>query len=146
MKRKSLFGNVVSFPCDRQSHYLCGEFLRRRGTMAVKNKTLKLEWLILMMFALFAIPALAQWIGPQTPSQRSENSVQSSHKPIQVDVSLVLVSVTVTDPYDRLVTGLGKENFRVFEDGTQQEIVDFSTEDVPISIGVIFDMSGSMSD
>jgi hypothetical protein len=52
----------------------------------------------LMMFTLFAIPALAQWIGPQTPSQRSEDSVQSSHKRIQVDVSLVLVNVTVTDP------------------------------------------------
>ena len=112
----------------------------------MKNKTLKLEWLILMMFTLFSIPTFAQWIGPQTPSQRSEDSVQSSHKRIQVDVSLVLVNVTVTDPYDRLVTGLGKENFRVFEDGTQQEIVNLSSEDVPISIGVIFDMSGSMAD
>jgi Ca-activated chloride channel homolog len=52
----------------------------------------------------------------------------------------------VTDPYSRLVTGLDKDNFRVFEDGTEQEIATFSSEDVPISIGVIFDMSGSMSD
>jgi Ca-activated chloride channel homolog len=114
--------------------------------VTVKNKPLKLEWLIVMMFTLSAIPALAQWIGPQAPSHPSEESVQNSRKPIQVDVSLVLVNVTVTDPYDRLVTGLEKENFRVFEDGTQQEIVNFSSEDVPISIGVIFDMSGSMSD
>ena len=114
--------------------------------MAVKNKTLKLEWLILMMFTLFSIPTFAQWIGPQAPSHPSEESVQNSRKPIQVDVSLVLVNVTVTDPYDRLVTGLGKENFRVFEDDTQQEIVNLSSEDVPISIGVIFDMSGSMAD
>lgn len=117
-----------------------------RGTLTVKNKAPKLEWLGLVMFTLFVIPAFAQSIGPQTPSQPSEESVQSSHQPIQVDVSLVLVNVTVTDPYDRLVTGLGKENFRVFEDGTQQEIANFSTEDVPISIGLIFDMSGSMSD
>ena len=54
--------------------------------------------------------------------------------------------MTVTDPNDRLVTGLEKENFRVFEDGKEQEIATFSSEDVPISIGVIFDMSGSMSD
>jgi len=114
--------------------------------VTVKNKTLKLEWLILMMFTLFSIPTFAQWIGPQAPSHPSEESVQNSRKPIQVDVSLVLVNVTVTDPYDRLVTGLGKENFRVFEDGTQQEIVNLSSEDVPISIGVIFDMSGSMAD
>jgi len=59
---------------------------------------------------------------------------------------MALVNVTVTDPYDRLVTGLEKENFRVFEDGVEQEVVSFSSEDVPISIGVIFDMSGSMSD
>ena len=63
-----------------------------------------------------------------------------------MDVSLVLVNLTVTDPNDRLVTGLEKENFRVFEDGREQEIVTFSSEDVPISIGVIFDMSGSMAD
>ena len=63
-----------------------------------------------------------------------------------MDVSLALVNVTVTDPNDRLVTGLEKENFRVFEDGKEQEVATFSSEDVPISIGVIFDMSGSMAD
>jgi len=61
-------------------------------------------------------------------------------------VTLALVNVTATDPYGRLVTGLEKENFHVFEDGMEQEIVSFSSEDVPVSIGLIFDMSGSMSD
>jgi Ca-activated chloride channel family protein len=41
---------------------------------------------------------------------------------------------------------LDKANFRVCEDGTEQEVVNLSSEDVPISIGLIFDMSGSMSD
>ena len=58
---------------------------------------------------------------------------------------MALVNVTVTDPYNRLVTGLEPDNFRVFEDNVEQEIVSFSSEDVPISIGVIFDFSGSMS-
>ncbi len=62
-----------------------------------------------------------------------------------MDVDLALVNVTVTDPYNRLVTGLEMENFRVFEDNVEQEVVTFSAEDVPISIGVIFDFSGSMS-
>ena len=61
------------------------------------------------------------------------------------DVDLALVNVTVTDPYNRLVTGLDQENFRVFEDNIEQEITHFSSEDVPISIGVIFDVSGSMA-
>jgi Ca-activated chloride channel family protein len=64
---------------------------------------------------------------------------------LHVDVDMALINVTVTDPYNRLVTGLDPDNFRVFEDNIEQEVVTFSAEDVPISIGVIFDFSGSMS-
>jgi Ca-activated chloride channel homolog len=64
---------------------------------------------------------------------------------LKLDVDLALVNVTVTDPYNRLVTGLDPDNFRVYEDNIEQEVVTFSSEDVPISIGVIFDMSGSMT-
>ena len=76
------------------------------------------------------------------------NTVGTSFKPgstIHFDVDLALVNVTVTDPYNRLVTGLETDNFRVYEDNIEQEVVTFSAEDVPISIGVIFDFSGSMS-
>ncbi len=66
-------------------------------------------------------------------------------KVIRTDVDLALVNVTVTDPFNRLVTGLDQDNFRVFEDNSEQEIVSFSSEDVPISIGVVFDFSGSMA-
>src|SRR5262249_6919611 len=52
---------------------------------------------------------------------------------------------TVTDPYSRIVTGLEPDNFRIFEDNVEQEVVNFSSEDVPISIGVILDLSGSMA-
>ncbi len=68
------------------------------------------------------------------------------HDTLRQRVNMVLVPVTVVDPYDRLVTGLQQDNFRVYDNGVEQEIVHFSEEDVPISIGVIFDMSGSMSD
>jgi Ca-activated chloride channel family protein len=77
-----------------------------------------------------------------------KDTLSSSFKPgktIKFDVDLALVNVTVTDPYNRLVTGLETDNFRVFEDNVEQEVVTFSAEDVPISIGVIFDYSGSMS-
>jgi Ca-activated chloride channel homolog len=65
---------------------------------------------------------------------------------IRVDVNLVLVPVTVTDPMDRLVTGLEKQDFSVYEDNALQTIKSFSAEDMPVSIGVIFDLSGSMTD
>jgi len=86
---------------------------------------------------------------PQSSTQATPDKPQvakKSAKSMKVDVDMTLVNVTVTDPYGRLVTGLEQNNFRVFEDNTEQEVVRFSSEDVPISIGVIFDMSGSMAD
>ncbi|MDQ2833763.1 MAG: VWA domain-containing protein [Acidobacteriota bacterium] len=64
---------------------------------------------------------------------------------IRVDVNLVLVPATVTDPMNRLVTGLDRENFQVFDNNVGQVIKSFSTQDAPITIGIIFDLSGSMS-
>jgi Ca-activated chloride channel homolog len=63
---------------------------------------------------------------------------------IRVDSNLVLIPVTVTDPMNRFVTGLERENFKVFEDKVEQPVSSFSSEDAPLSIGVIFDCSGSM--
>ncbi len=64
---------------------------------------------------------------------------------IRVDVNLVLVPLTVTDPLNRLVTGLDKDNFFLYENNGPQTIKTFSSEDAPVSIGVIMDLSGSMS-
>jgi len=68
-----------------------------------------------------------------------------SGKSLKVDVDLVLVNVTVTDPMNRLVTGLEKEHFRLLEANAAQEIRHFSSEDSPISVGVVLDLSGSMN-
>ena len=72
-------------------------------------------------------------------------SLKTHGKPMKVDVDLVLVPVTITDPMNRLVTGLDKENFSLFEGKEAQLIKTFSSEDAPVSLGVIFDMSGCMS-
>ncbi|MGH9667222.1 MAG: VWA domain-containing protein, partial [Bryobacteraceae bacterium] len=63
---------------------------------------------------------------------------------IRIDSTLVLVPVSVTDPLNRFVTGLEQKHFRVFEDKVEQEISQFSSEDAPLSIGLVFDTSGSM--
>jgi Ca-activated chloride channel homolog len=63
---------------------------------------------------------------------------------VKTDVKLVLVPVSVMDPMQRLVTGLQAENFQLFEGKKPQEIRHFSSEDVPVSIGIILDTSGSM--
>jgi Ca-activated chloride channel family protein len=77
--------------------------------------------------------------------RRGTPSVPIRSQGVHVNVDLALVNVTVTDSYDRLVAGLHSDNFHVFEDNIEQEVVTFSSEDVPISIGLIFDVSGSMA-
>jgi Ca-activated chloride channel family protein len=64
---------------------------------------------------------------------------------IRMNVDMVLVPVTITDPLNRLVTGLEKEDFQVYENNGEQPIVTFASEDAPVSIGIIFDLSGSMT-
>ena len=99
----------------------------------------------LLLFAGFATTARAQIEAPgPVPAPKTEKTQRG--KSLKSEVDMTLVNVSVTDPYGRLVTGLEQGNFRVFEDNVEQEIVRFSSEDVPVSIGVIFDMSGSMSD
>ena len=75
----------------------------------------------------------------------TDPALKTHTKPVRVDVDLVLIPATITDPMNRLVTGLERENFELFENGQKQEIRHFSSEDAPVSLGVIFDMSGSMS-
>jgi Ca-activated chloride channel family protein len=84
-------------------------------------------------------------VAPEPPKEpEGDPSLRTHTKPVKVDVNLVLVPVTITDPMNRLVTGLDRDNFNLFEGRDQQVIKTFSSEDAPISLGVIFDMSGSM--
>ena len=64
---------------------------------------------------------------------------------IRMNVDMVLVPVTITDPLNRLVTGLEKEDFQVYENNGEQRVLSFASEDAPVSIGIIFDLSGSMT-
>jgi Ca-activated chloride channel homolog len=111
---------------------------------------------LLLLAAFVSLPLLAQVstdevhvqpriqpTGPREPS--IDPALQAHTKPYKVDVDMVLVSVTITDPLNRLVTGLDRDNFNLFEGKERQEIKTFSSEDAPVSIGVIFDMSGSMA-
>ena len=77
-------------------------------------------------------------------STAATRTVESRPVDLRVNKTVVLINVTVEDPLNRFVTGLEKEHFRLFEDKVEQEITQFSCEDAPISIGLVFDTSGSM--
>ena len=79
--------------------------------------------------------ALTTWAADRAP--RSD---------FRVDSKLVLIPVSVTDPMNHAVTGLPREAFHVFEGKVEQPLVQFASEDAPVSIGIVFDSSGSMRD
>jgi Ca-activated chloride channel homolog len=63
---------------------------------------------------------------------------------LRVDVDLVVVNAAVTDSMNKHVSGLKKEDFHLWEDKIEQQIEYFSMENVPLSVGIIMDVSGSM--
>lgn len=64
----------------------------------------------------------------------------------RVGVATVFLKVSISDPLGRYVTGLEKEHFQIFEDKVEQPITHFSQQSAPISVGIVFDVSGSMKD
>jgi Ca-activated chloride channel homolog len=98
-------------------------------------------------FALFAGWTLAQPNSKEKSLQATSTAAASQESPVaifQAHADLVLIPVTVTDTLNRFVLGLQKEDFRLSEDGVEQNVALFSGEDAPLSIGVLFDESGSM--
>jgi Ca-activated chloride channel homolog len=101
----------------------------------------------LLVFAVFTCVLSAQRKAdtPQAETPQKDEPQVSPHG-INVDVDLVLANVTVTLRDGRFVTGLEKENFKLYEDKVPQEIAYFSSEDIPLTVGIILDVSGSMKD
>jgi Ca-activated chloride channel family protein len=90
------------------------------------------------------VHVLPRFVAPPTDAATPLASLGTNLTLIKKDVSLVTVPVTITDEMERLVLGLDKNNFKIFDGKQQQEIRHFSTEDAPASVGIILDTSGSM--
>jgi Ca-activated chloride channel family protein len=85
--------------------------------------------------------------GKQAPLQQIRSQLSDpggQDGPLRIGTDLVSLTVTVTDAYNRLVTGLDKQHFEVFEDKVKQDISFFNDDDAPVNMGIIFDVSGSM--
>ncbi len=78
-------------------------------------------------------------------SGQKKSGIEIDNGPVITNTDLITFTVTVTDTYGRYVSGLGKNAFTVLDEKKPQEITFFSDDDAPVSVGVIFDVSGSMS-
>lgn len=79
------------------------------------------------------------------PSPTPQPGQQVDDTTVMVQTDLVTLTVTVTDNYGRFVSGLNKKHFTILDDKEEQVIEHFSDDDAPVTVGVIFDVSGSMS-
>ena len=154
------FGSVGSATQSRYSVRAAGRFAVQPVKPVVRPRKTWLFLLNLCLCACWLAPLLVAQdadvhITPREvkksdpaadPSGIADPALRTHTKPIKKEVDLVLVPVTITDPMNRLVTGLEKDNFLLTDNGKPQEIRHFSSEDAPISLGVIFDVSGSMAD
>ncbi len=90
-----------------------------------------------------ALSGAALVVSGQASAQKSQKG-QPGVPRIQVEVNMVLVDVSVTDDKDQIVEGLTKNDFHVYEDRIEQPITVFRHEDVPVTVGLLLDASGSM--
>ena len=104
--------------------------------------------LLLCALAFSALPGAAQipdTTAPPPPPGQDPNAGKQDPR-IRVDVNLVVLHTTVLDDRGRFADGLKQDNFRVLEDKAEQKLSVFKREDVPVSMGLVIDNSGSMRD
>ena len=95
---------------------------------------------------LILLGVAASFSQTPTPTPAQQQTVEDTdNRPEKVRTDLVTLTLTVTDIYGRYVSGLSKNAFSVFDNGAEQEITYFSDTDAPVSLGILFDVSDSMS-
>lgn len=97
--------------------------------------------LLLCLVALVACSGVAA----QTPEATPPPEDDVTRRPIPIRTDLVSLTLTVTDLYGRYVSGLTRNAFTIIDNNQEQEITYFSDADAPVSVGVVFDVSGSMT-
>jgi Ca-activated chloride channel homolog len=90
--------------------------------------------------------ASAQIPNEPPPPPPNEPAKQQPGASIKVDVDLVVLHTSVLDDRGKFVEGLTQDNFRVYEDKSEQKLSVFKREDIPVSMGLVIDNSGSMRD
>ncbi len=114
--------------------------MRFTGYEATGRGGFPLRTIFLLWMFLLSVSAVSAQVPEATPPPEQDPS-----GPIRIKTDLVTFTLTVTDLYGRYVSGLTKSAFTVSDSNQEQEITYFSDVDAPVSLGILFDVSGSMS-
>ena len=112
--------------------------LRRSG----RSRHLNRSFVFLLLTLAFCLATNGQTV---KPSPTPEPIPEDPNGPVRIKTDLVTLTLTVTDLYGRYVSGLGKNAFTVTDNNQDQDITFFSDSDAPVSVGILFDVSGSMA-
>jgi Ca-activated chloride channel family protein len=119
--------------------------MRAQGCHAFFANSLR----FLVVFFILCLPqtmrAQSKVAKPSPTSQGTQRNLNRGDDRVLINTDLISFNVTVMDQYGRFVTGLSRSAFTIFDDKQAQEITFFSDEDAPVSLGIVFDLTGSMS-
>jgi Ca-activated chloride channel family protein len=106
--------------------------------------------LVLVIFFAMCLPQVMRAQGTDAkPSSKTRSQGTQNLNPgddrVLINTDLISFNVTITDQYGRFVSGLQQSAFTVFDDKQAQDITFFSDDDAPVSLGIVFDLTGSMS-
>ena len=115
----------------------------------MRSVSSRLAAVVLLFAAGLSVHASSgQSTPPPAPTKAEEAKSPPAPNPqgdeIRLNRELITVNVTVMDSYGRFVTGLDKKNFEVYDEKVKQDIAFFSDEDAPVTLGIVYDVSGSM--
>ncbi|MBZ5537742.1 MAG: VWA domain-containing protein [Acidobacteriia bacterium] len=94
--------------------------------------------LVALFYLIFLSSVVCPQVGPPAESRQTDPYT------IRMDVEMVILRATVQNHKGVLVSGLGKDDFHVYEDGVLQQITYFTHQDIPVTVGLVVDNSGSM--
>jgi len=123
---------------QRQAYVSCSCALI--DSMRISRNIRAVWWWLSALIALVATPAAC---GAQV-TQPSPGGRDNGYT-LKLNANLVILSATVLDRHNALVSGLGKNDFQIYEDGVLQQVKDFSREDIPVAAGILLDNSASMA-
>src|ERR1035441_1405998 len=112
--------------------------LSNTRTRISKNNTLRCRCLIALIGLIFTA-----FVSGAQVSQSSQSGSDDEYT-LKLNADMVILSATVLDRHNALVSGLSKDDFQVYEDGVLQQIKHFSQKDIPVTAGILVDNSGSM--
>src|SRR5579863_1066338 len=140
---EKFYGPHQNFASDIQIILISYSYVSKRRHFTVRLSK-NLRWLMIVRVSLAPLGRLLLPMWLLLPAAVAQSGDNNRAATFAVDAPVVLVPTTVMDRKGAIVVGLPSDAFQVTQDNVPQRITSFGEQDVPVSVGIVFDTSGSM--